>query len=122
MAVANKNSFAFLKVGTMKKNGHELYTMDNPGGAKLLKKAVDLGDPKAMCNLGQMLLYGDGVPVDRARGIQLRRIAAEEYDIWGAQFRVAHLGLIIDTSLREEGERWMIKLKQQGWVPPPEQQ
>jgi hypothetical protein len=47
---------------------------DKPRAAKLFERGCDLGDNDACDSLGRMLIHGDGVPVDRQRGIaELRR-------------------------------------------------
>lgn len=49
-AVENRCTMAIQTVGTMYKNG-ELYPCDKVKAAMLLIEAVEMGDPRAMCNL-----------------------------------------------------------------------
>ena len=45
--------------------------------AKLYKRAVELGDTEAMSCLASLYFAGDGVKLDRNKGVQLLRIAAD---------------------------------------------
>lgn len=115
-AVANKCTMAIQTVGTMYKNG-ELYPCVKVKAAQMLKEAVDMGDPRAMCNLGQMQMKGDGIPQDLNAGMDLYMRAATKYDIWSAQFMVGQIGMQI-PQYRQEGKKMITKLANQDWEPP----
>jgi len=107
---------AIQTVGTMYKNG-QLYPCDKVKAAKMLREAVDMGDPRAMCNLGQMLMRGDGIARDRDAGTELYMRAATDHDIWSVQFMVGQMGMQI-PQYREEGKKMITKLMADDWAPP----
>ena len=49
--------------------------------AKIYKRAVELGDTKANLRLGELYLAGDGVKLDKNKGLQLLRKAADRGDV-----------------------------------------
>jgi hypothetical protein len=61
-------TMALTTVGTIYKNC-ELFPVYKMTARQMLEKAIMRCDAKAMCNLGQMKMRGDGIRTDMARDI-----------------------------------------------------
>ena len=87
-AVEQKSSFALCVVGTMYKNADGVYPRDMNMAMSMLGEAADMGETKAMGNLGRLLVNGDDMP--RAFDLFCR---AAEYGNYQSMFTVAQLGM-----------------------------
>ena len=118
-SVAQEWSLALTTVGTMYRNGKELFPQDLEKAASLLTKAADLGDPLAAHNLSHMYLHGIGVEKDMVQALAHMSQAAN-HGLFQSMLMFGQLGMQMDF-LRDEARTWMLKLVEANWEPLNEQ-
>ncbi|EGB11222.1 hypothetical protein AURANDRAFT_21499, partial [Aureococcus anophagefferens] len=81
--------------------------------AKLWKRAVELGDVRAMNNLGRLYEHGSGVKLDKKKAARLYRAAADRGDAVAQN----NLGLFLDSEGKfEEAFRYYALAADQGYT------
>uniref|UniRef100_A0A7S1B3B4 MYND-type domain-containing protein n=1 Tax=Corethron hystrix TaxID=216773 RepID=A0A7S1B3B4_9STRA len=117
-AVKNDLLIALQAIGTKYKNG-ELFSVNKSKAARMLETAALRGDSRAMCNLGQMIMNGDGVPQNMKEGIQWYSQAAD-LGIYSAKFMIAQFGWqqAPASILWRQGKKRVKELIEDEWQPP----
>lgn len=64
--------------------GKPPFSKDYSKAKEWFSKAAEQGDSGAQAELGEMYFYGEGVPQDREKGIELLRLSAEQGDKYGS--------------------------------------
>ena len=115
--VENHSPEAIEKLGNCYEFGQLGLVKSAKKAAKLYKRAVELGEARAMLHLSHLYEIGDGVKQDKAKSLQLLRMAAERGDATAQHNLASRLkaGEQIRGSLAEhESFRWYKLAAEQG--------
>ncbi|EGB07629.1 hypothetical protein AURANDRAFT_27530 [Aureococcus anophagefferens] len=111
--VANEVPEAITALAVCYRDGDYGLVKSAKKAAKLYKRAVELGDVKAMTSLGVYYKNGNGVKMDEAKAKQLYRMAADRGD-YIAQMNLG--GLLLAEKNDDEAYRWFLLAAQQGFT------
>ena len=111
--VANEVPEAITALAVCYRDGDYGLVKSAKKAAKLYKRAVELGDVKAMTSLGVYYKNGRGVKMDEAKAKQLYRMAADRGD-YIAQMNLG--GLLLSEKNDDEAYRWFLLAAQQGFT------